>query len=55
MVWRNGLRLTKLVNTLLEFSRIEAGRTQARYEPVDVATTTAELAGVFPPPWTGPG
>ena len=47
VVWRNGLRLTKLVNTLLEFSRIEAGRTQARYEPVDVAATTAELAGVF--------
>lgn len=47
VVWRNGLRLTKLVNTLLEFSRIEAGRTQARYEPVDLATTTAELAGVF--------
>ncbi|CAA0094249.1 Sensor histidine kinase TmoS [Mycolicibacterium vanbaalenii] len=47
VVWRNGLRLTKLVNTLLEFSRIEAGRTQARYEPVDVGATTAELASVF--------
>ena len=44
---RNGLRLLKLVNTLLDFSRIEAGRVQATYEPIDLAATTAELASVF--------
>ena len=32
---RNSLRLLKLVNTLLDFSRIEAGRIQASYEPTD--------------------
>jgi len=47
VVWRNGLRLTKLVNTLLDFSRIEAGRTQATYAPVDIGALTAELASVF--------
>jgi PAS domain S-box-containing protein len=46
-VHRNGLRLGKLVNSLLDFSRIEAGRMQARYEPVDLAEVTAELASVF--------
>ena len=47
MVQRNGLRLLKLVNTLLDFTRIEAGRVQASYEPTDLATFTAELASVF--------
>ncbi len=47
VIHRNGLRLGKLVNTLLDFSRIEAGRMQATYEPVDLATVTGELASVF--------
>ncbi len=46
-VHRNSLRLLKLVNTLLDFSRIEAGRIQAVYEPTDLAMLTADLAGVF--------
>ena len=44
---RNSLRLLRLVNTLLEFSRIEAGRIQASYESTDLAGFTAELASVF--------
>ncbi|WNM58014.1 response regulator [Candidatus Nitrospira allomarina] len=44
---RNSLRLLKLVNTLLDFSRIEAGRIQANYEPTDLAALTADLASVF--------
>src|SRR4029434_196315 len=47
LVQRNGHRLLKLVNTLLEFSRIEAGRTEACYEPVDLAALTADLASNF--------
>ena len=44
---RNSMRLLKLVNTLLDFSRIEAGRIDASYEPTDLCAATTELASVF--------
>jgi PAS domain S-box-containing protein len=47
VVHRNALRLQKLVNTLLDFSRIEAGRIKASYEPTDLAAYSADLASVF--------
>jgi signal transduction histidine kinase len=47
LVHRSGLRLLRLVNTLLDFSRIEAGRVEASYEPVDLATFCADLASEF--------
>jgi len=46
-IHRNALRLLKLVNTLLEFTRIEAGRTRASFEPTDFNAFTAELASSF--------
>jgi signal transduction histidine kinase len=47
IVYRNCLRLLKLVNTLLDFSRIEASRVDARYERTDLPAFTAELASLF--------
>jgi len=44
---RNELRLQRLVNALLEFARIEAGRAQASYEPVDLSTLTRDIASSF--------
>jgi signal transduction histidine kinase len=44
---RGGARLLKLVNSLLEFSRIEAGRIEASYEATDLASLTTDLASVF--------
>jgi PAS domain S-box-containing protein len=46
-VHRNELRLLKLVNTLLDFSRLEAGRVTANYQPTDLCAYTLELASIF--------
>jgi PAS domain S-box-containing protein len=47
LVHRNSLRLLRLVNTLLDFSRIEAGRVQAVYQPTNLAVVTQDLASTF--------
>jgi len=44
---RNALRLLKLVNTLLDFSRIESGRQQASYALTDLPKLTRNLAANF--------
>ena len=44
---RNSLRLLKLVNSLLDFSRIEAGRVEISYEATDLAALTRDLASTF--------
>ena len=45
--YRNALRMQKLVNTLLEFSRIEAGRVDGKFSLVDITTFTRDLASSF--------
>ncbi|MEV4397728.1 SpoIIE family protein phosphatase [Nonomuraea sp. NPDC049607] len=46
-VHANALRLLKLVNTLLEFSRGEEGALPAEPRPVDLGALTAEVASLF--------
>ncbi|HUY91949.1 MAG TPA: ATP-binding protein [Pirellulales bacterium] len=45
----NGRRLLDLINRLLEFSTLEAGRAQVRLSPVDLGEMTAELVAVAAP------
>lgn len=47
LVFRNTLRLQRLVNSLLDFSRIESGRLKAGFRQTDICQFTMELAGVF--------
>lgn len=44
---RNAMRLLKLVNNLLDYSRVEAGRVQAAYQLIDLAELTTDLASSF--------
>jgi signal transduction histidine kinase len=46
-VYRNAQRLLKLVNALLDFSRIESGRVRASFEPIDLASVTSDIASAF--------
>ncbi len=47
LIHRNALRLQKLVNSMLDFSRIEAGRVAAVYQPTDLGAYTRDLASAF--------
>ncbi len=47
MAHRNALRLLKLVNSLLDFSRMEAGRVEASFQATDLGSLTVDLASQF--------
>lgn len=47
VAYRNALRMQKLVNTLLEFSRIEAGRLEGQFRRVDIGSLTLDLVSTF--------
>jgi signal transduction histidine kinase len=49
LIHRNALRLQKLVNSLLDFSRIEAGRMPSAFQATDLTALTRELAAGFAP------
>ncbi len=44
---RNAKRLRKLVNQLLDFARIEAKRSEVRWQATDLAALTVDLASAF--------
>jgi signal transduction histidine kinase len=47
VIHRNAGRLLRLVNTLLDFSRLESGRAQAFFEPTDLGALTTDLSSAF--------
>jgi signal transduction histidine kinase len=47
LIHRNALRLYKLVNSLLDFSRLEDGRARANFEAVSLGRLTQDLASIF--------
>ena len=47
LIRRNAARLLRLVETLLDFSQLEAGRLQPRFVSVDLAERTREIASQF--------
>jgi signal transduction histidine kinase/CheY-like chemotaxis protein len=47
LVYRNALRLQRMVNTLLEFSRVESGHVRPVFETVDLARLTDDIASTF--------
>ncbi|HVZ73802.1 MAG TPA: ATP-binding protein [Polyangia bacterium] len=44
---RSALRLLRLVNSLLDFARLEAGRLEVSFAPTDLAALTTDLASSF--------
>jgi PAS domain S-box-containing protein len=44
---RNAARLLKLVNVLLDFSRLEEGQAEPKFEALDLARFTADVASMF--------
>ncbi|MHB8532082.1 MAG: ATP-binding protein, partial [Solirubrobacteraceae bacterium] len=55
MAQRNGHRLLRLVNALLDFSRLQTGRAEANAVPTDVGAFTAEIAAEFSEACDGAG
>ncbi len=47
LLHRNAMRMLKLVNSLLDFSRIEAGQMTAAFEAVDLGALTRSIADAF--------
>ena len=52
---RNGLRLQRLVNSLLDLARFEAGHAEVNRVPTDLAALTRDLASSFDAAMSGAG